>query len=272
MIFGENNNYHQTDNGFLDFNVTVRKNDTTSFHEGDHIRLVRNPVAFCFKQARLSTTIGGDIEHNKFCGQVSAIMKMISNKDADLLSQIDNINEIDIPLLEKLINLPPQILDTPHQKMLIKNHTDANKGEIKGILFLEDNFGFCKSFKKVTKNLGFRLMFKTADLQDIIYTSMEDEINVPSNSLYQYIPNPIPSVETQVMFNEATQNIYKISFDEWYIERRLISDLLVQHDIGPTQQVNSPEYLNGALQTQLRTIVPNKKIHLAIFDYLDLRK
>ena len=48
---------------------------------------------------------------------------------------------------------------------------------------------------------------------------MEEKINVTINSLYLYIPNLIPSVETQVMFKEATQNIYKISFDEWYTER-----------------------------------------------------
>ena len=37
-----------------------------------------------FKKARLSTTIGSDIEHNKFCGQLSTFMKVISNKDGDL--------------------------------------------------------------------------------------------------------------------------------------------------------------------------------------------
>ena len=56
-------------------------------------------------------------------------------------------------------------------------------------------------------------MFKTANLQDIIYTSMDDDINVTNISLYLNIPNLMPSVETQLMFNEATQNIYRISFD-----------------------------------------------------------
>ena len=88
---------------------------------------------------------------------------MISNKYGDLLSQFDNINENDIPVLERLADLPPQIRSTPHQKMLINNHTDANKGKIKGNLCLEDIFGYCKSFKKVTKNLGFHLVLKTAD-------------------------------------------------------------------------------------------------------------
>ena len=140
-------------------------------------------------------------------------MKVLSNKDDDLLSQFGNINERDIPLLERLADLPPQIRSTPHQKMLIDNHLEANKGKIKGYLYLKDIFGFCKTFKKVTKNFGFVITFKTANLQDIIYTSMADDISVTINSLYLYIPNLIPSVETQLLFNEATQNNYKISFD-----------------------------------------------------------
>ena len=56
------------------------KNDITNFRYDDPIRLVNNAFAFCFKEARLSTTIGGDIEINKFCGQASTIMKVISNK------------------------------------------------------------------------------------------------------------------------------------------------------------------------------------------------
>ena len=272
FIFGENNNYHQNGNGYLKFNMTVRKNDTTNFHIEDPIRLLNNGYAFCFKETRLSTTIGSDIEHNKFCGQVFTIMRVISNKDDDLLSQFGNNNENDIPLLERLADLPPQIRSTPHQKMLIDNHLDANKGKIKGYFYLEDIFGFCKTFKKVTKNLGFHLLFKTANLQDIIYTSMADDINVTINSLYLYIPNLIPSVETQLMFNEATQSNYKISFDEWYTERRIISDLLVQHDIGSAQNVIQPKYLLCAHQTNLRTTTPDKKIIIAIFDNMDLRK
>ena len=165
LISGENSNYHQIGNAYLEFNITVRKKDDTNFHYDDPVRLVNNGFAFCFKEARLSTTIGSDIEINKFCGQVSTIMRSISNKDGDLLSQFDNINEKDIPVLERLEDLPPPVRDTPHQKMLINNHTDAKKGKIKGYLYLEDIFGFCKTFKKVTKTLGFHLTFKTNDLQ-----------------------------------------------------------------------------------------------------------
>ena len=115
-------------------------------------------------------------------------------------------------------------------------------------------------------------MFKTNGLQDIIYTYMADDVNVTIKSLYLYIPNLIPSVETQLMFKEATQNIYRKSFDEWYTERRLISDLLVQQVIGSAQQVNSSKYLIGAHQSSLRTTTPDKRINIAIFGNLDLRK
>ena len=74
-------------------------------------------------------------------------MRAISNKDGDLLSQFDNINENDSPILKRLADLPVQIRDTPHQEMLISNHTDANKGIIKGYRYLEDIFGFFKTFK-----------------------------------------------------------------------------------------------------------------------------
>ena len=118
FIFGENNNCNQICNAYLEFNITVRKNDTTNFHNVEPIRLVNKAFAFCFKEARLSTSLGSDIEINNFCGLVSTIMRSISNKDGDLLSQFGNINENDIPVFERLNNLSIQIRDTPHQKML----------------------------------------------------------------------------------------------------------------------------------------------------------
>ena len=197
-------------------------------------------------------------------------MKMISNKNHDLLSQFGNINENAIPLFERLADLPPRIRSTPHQNMLIDNYADPNNGKTKRYLYLEDFFGFCKTFMNVTKKLGFHIIFKTNDLQDVIYTSMDDDINVTINSFYLYIPNLIPSIETQLMFNEATENNYKISFDEWDTERRVISDTNFQLDIGLAQQVNSPKYLICAHQTKDRTNAPNKKFNISIFDNLHL--
>ena len=71
--------------------------------------------------------MGSDIEHNKICGQVSTIMKVISDKDGNLKSQFDKNNEKEIPILERFADLSPQSLSRPHHKLLKNNHTDANK-------------------------------------------------------------------------------------------------------------------------------------------------
>ena len=104
--------------------------------------------------------------------------------------------------------------------------------------------------------MGFPLMFKTAVLQDIISPSMALDLNVTIINFFILLL--IPSVETQLMFNEATQNNYKTSYDEYYAGRRLISDMNVQKDIGLAQQVSSPEYLICAHQTPTRADTPKK--------------
>ena len=100
---------------------------------------------------------------------------------------------------------------------------------------------------------------------------MADEVNVTIIVLYLYVPNLLPMVETQVRFNEATQNNYKISFDEWYTERRVISDTIIQLDIDTSQHVNSPKFLIGAHQTRTRADTANKNINNATFDKLNLQ-
>ena len=40
---------------------------------------------------------------------------------------------------------------------------------------------------------------------------MADDINVTISNLYLFTHNHLPSFETQLMFIEATQNIFKIS-------------------------------------------------------------
>ena len=74
------------------------------------------------------------------------------------------------------------------------------------------------------------------------------------------------------MSSEATQKNYKISFDEYYTERRVISDTIVQHDIGSAQQVNSPKYLICAHQTKEKIDSANKNKNNSIFNHLNLRK
>ena len=262
FIFSENNNYHQIGNGYLEFDITIRKvvaatNDPNFFK----VRLINKAFAFCFTQATLSTTGGMDLEDIKYVGPVSTIMRLLTSKDGDLSSYFDKKGE--------------SVLDhtNPLKKILIKNHAaEANKGRNKGHLSLEHIFGFCKTFKKITKNLGFHLKFKMNDLQDIIFTTIANDITVTINSLYLYDPNIVPSSETQLLFNESITNNYTITFDSWYTERNISNaGRELQIDIASAQHINSPEYLIGAFQTNVRT-TPNKAGNPAIFDNNNVTK
>ena len=230
FIFGENNNYHQIGNAYLEYDITVRDPNAV-FDNNSRIRLTNNGLAYVFQEAVLATKSGSNLEHKKYVGQISTIMRVLTSKDGDLLSQFDNISEG---------NTDADFESTSLKNMLIDNHdNDADRGKIKAQLPLEHIFEFCKSFKKVTKNLGFEITFKTANLQNIIYTSIAagTQINATINSLYLYVPFLIPSTETQLMFNEYIQNNYRIFFDEWYTERRIATDQIYQVDrISPIGQ------------------------------------
>ena len=113
-----------------------------------------NAFAFVFKEARLSTTSGGDLEHNKFVGQISTIIKSLTSPDGDLLSQFDNINErvvLNNDGTQKEVDTSAIIMDTSLKKMFIDNHEDVNRGKIKGQLPLDHIFVFCRTFKKNNK-------------------------------------------------------------------------------------------------------------------------
>ena len=92
FIFGENNNYHQIGNAYLEYDITVQ-NSTAVFDNNSRIKLTNNGLAYVFQEAFLATTSGSNLEYNKFVGQVSTIMRVLISKDVDLLSQFDNINE-----------------------------------------------------------------------------------------------------------------------------------------------------------------------------------
>ena len=138
-IFGENNNYHQIGNAYLEFDISIRKvveiPNNPNFINTDQIRLINNAFAYCFTQATLTTTGGMDIEDIKYVGQVSTIMRLLTSRDGDLSSYFDKNGEA---VLDD---------DNPLKQILINNHAvEANKGRIKGHLPLEHIFGFCKTF------------------------------------------------------------------------------------------------------------------------------
>ena len=101
------------------------------------IRLVNNAFAYSFKETRLATTSGSDLEHNKYVGIISTNMRVLICKDGDLLPHFDGINET-----QAAIN------DTSLKHMLIGNHDEANRGKIKNSLNLEDIFDFVERLKK----------------------------------------------------------------------------------------------------------------------------
>ena len=83
FIFGENNNYHQIGNAYLKFDITVR--DTAGAFTDANIRLINNASAYCFKEARLSTTGGSDLEHKKYVGRVTTIKRLLTSEDSVFL-------------------------------------------------------------------------------------------------------------------------------------------------------------------------------------------
>ena len=74
------------------------------------------------------------------------------------------------------------------------------------------------------------------------------------------------------MFNESIQNNYRIFFDEWYTERRIVIDQIFQVDIGSAQSVSSPKYLICAHQREARSGLPNKRKNISRFDNINVRK
>ena len=92
------------------------------------------------------------------------------------------------------------------------------------------------------------------------------------NSLYLFVPTLIPDAATQNMFNNSIKDNFKISFDSWTSERKVVNTgLEYQVDIGSAQNINSPKYLIIAHQTAAR-FAGGKLVNNAIFDNLDVRK
>ena len=96
-------------------------------------------------------------------------------------------------------------------------------------------------------------------------------MNVTISSLYLFVPTLTPNTETQLLFNESIQNNYRIFFDDWYTERRVVSDTITQIGIGSAQQVSSPKYLIASHQTAARLNAPDKGINVSRFDNLNVR-
>ena len=85
--FGENHNFIQVGNGYLEFDIRVRRADGNAFTfvapGNDIIRLVNNAIAYTIHDARISTSAEVEIEQNKYVGPISTIMRLVTQKDGD---------------------------------------------------------------------------------------------------------------------------------------------------------------------------------------------
>ena len=134
-------------------------------------------------------------------------------------------------------------------------------------------FGFCKTFKKITKQLGFHLTFKTADLQDIIYTILVENFRVNFGKLFLFVRILNPDAQVQIMFNDSVKDSFTLSFDSWSSDRKTAdTELEYQVDIRSAQNNNSPKNLTAVHQTAARIGAPNKAENVGIFDHLDVRE
>ena len=198
-------------------------------------------------------------------------MRIVTHKDGDLSTYFDIIDESE-----------GEINNTSLKQILVDNHTEANQGLIRGHLSLEHIFGFCRSFKKITKGLGFELDLRTSNRKrDILYTTLgENDVNVTINSINLFIPQIIPSPESQVYFNEAISKTFTLSYESWTTDRKPVNTAReFQIDISSASNINSPLYLIAAHQKTQRpdpanpaNNLPNNRFNNAIFDEVEVRK
>ena len=95
FLFGEIKNYQKIGFSYLQFDITIRKlalltNDSDppnppnpDFIDNNQSRLANIVFAYCFKEARLTTTGGSVIKIIKYSGQVSTFIRLITSKDGD---------------------------------------------------------------------------------------------------------------------------------------------------------------------------------------------
>ena len=108
-----------------------------------------------------------------------------------------------------------------------------------------------KSFRKITKGVGFELDHKTSNRKQVIlYTTLGDnDVNVTINCINNYIPSLFRNTETQVFFNKAIRKPFTLSNESWTTHRKPNDTAReFQIDINSASNINSPFYLIAAHQ------------------------
>ena len=125
--------------------------------------------------------------------------------------------------------------------------------------------------------MGFELQLKTSDeRQNITFTTLRgDDVNVTINSIYLFIPSPVPSHEKQQIFNESIAQSFTLSFALWVSVRKPINTgNEYQLYIGSVSNINTPFNLINAHQKAQRDnpARPPSQFNDAIFDNVDVKR
>ena len=194
-------------------------------------------------------------------------MRLLTQKEGDLSSYFDKIDETEAGINNSTL-----------KHLLIDRHTnDDNKSKIRANLPLEHIFGFCKTIKKITKDLGFELQLKTSnEKHNIFYTTLGgNDVNVTINSIFLFIPSLVPSAEQQQLYDEAIRENFTLSFDAWVTDRKPVNTgNECQLDIGSASNINVPVYLIVAHQKTQRDnpARPPNQFNNAIFDHVGVKR
>ena len=162
--------------------------------------------------------------------------------------------------------------------MLIDNHTDeGNRSKTGANLLLQHIFGFCKTFKKITKGLGFEFQLKTSnEKQNTVFTTLGgNDVNVIFNSLYHHIPSLVPSPEQQRIFNESIRRKFTRSFDSWVTDKKPVkTGNEFQLDIESASNINILLYLVAVNQKTQRgdPARPPNQFNIAIIDKVHVKR
>ena len=84
FYFGDNHNFIQVGNGYLEFDIRIRRDDGNPFTivapGNDIIRIVNNAFAYAIHDAKISTSSGVETEQNEYVGPISTIMRLVTQK------------------------------------------------------------------------------------------------------------------------------------------------------------------------------------------------
>ena len=120
----------------------------------------------------------------KICGSSLNFYESLNKQRWKNLSHFDKIDEFQA-----------QIQNISLKHLLFNNHDVADNEGRKKQLPLEHFLDSTELLKKITEQLGLYITFETADLLDILYTTIGNNIEVNLNKSLLYIPIFIPNAQ-----------------------------------------------------------------------------